>query len=54
MIDSQAVKRQNMGAHYNADQKITARRGHLLVDRLGFIPSLSVRAADRPDPDGGK
>ena len=25
-----------------------------LVDRLGLIPSLSVRAADRPDPDGGK
>ena len=34
--------------------KNKARKGHLLVDRLGLIPSLSVQAADRPDPDGAK
>ena len=54
MIDSQAVKRQKKGAHYDAGQKIKARKGHLLVDRLRLIPSLSVQAADRPDPDGAK
>ena len=42
------------GPHYDAGQKIKARQGHLLVDRLGLIPSLSVQAVDRPDPDGDK
>ena len=54
MIDSQAVKTIEQGARYDAGQKIKARKGHLLVDRLGLIPSLSVQAADRPDPDGAK
>ena len=34
--------------------KNKARKGHLLVDRLELIPSLSVQAADRPDLDGAK
>ena len=34
--------------------KNKGRKGHLLVDRLGLIPSLSVQATDRPDPDGAK
>ena len=38
----------------DAAQKIKARKDHLLVDRLGLIPGLSVQAADRPDPDRAK
>ena len=45
-------KRQNKGAHYDAGPKIKARKSHLLVDRLGLIPSLSVQVADRANPDG--
>ena len=52
MIDSQAVKTIEQGAHYDAGQKIKARKGHLLVDRLGLIQSLSVQVADRANPDG--
>ena len=42
MIGSQAIKTTEKGAHYDTDQKIKARKDHLLVDRLGLIPSLSV------------
>ena len=54
MIDSQAVKTIEQGAHYDAGQKIKARKSHLLVDRLGLIPSLSVQAADRAATFGAK
>ena len=43
MIDSQAVKRQKKGAHYDAGQKIKARKGHLLVDRLGLIEAYQSK-----------
>ena len=54
MVDSQAVKTTEQGGHYDAGQKIKARKDHLLVDKLGLIPSLSVQAVDRPDTDGDK
>ena len=54
MVDSQAVKTTEQGGHYDAGQKIKARKDHLLVDKLGLIPSLSVQAADRADPDDAK
>ena len=43
MIASQAAKTTEKGRHYDVDQKTKARKGHLLVDRLGLIPSLSVQ-----------
>ena len=55
MIDSQAVKTTAKGGPKAImPAKNKGRKGHLLVDRLGLIPSLSVQAADRPDPDGAK
>ena len=35
-------------------KNIKVRKDHLLVDRLGLIPNLSVQVADRPDRDGAK
>ena len=43
MIDSQAVKTIEQGAHYDAGQKIKARQGHLLVDRLGLIEAYQSK-----------
>ena len=43
MIASQAAKTIEKGRHYDVEQKTKARKGHLLVDRLGLIPSLSVQ-----------
>ena len=43
MIDSQAVKTIEQGARYDAGQKIKARKGHLLVDRLGLIEAYQSK-----------
>ena len=43
MIDSQVVKTTEKEAHYDAVQKIKARKGHLLVDRLGLIEAYQSK-----------